>query len=344
MKWIVRGIATALVGGVSLLTAHLAPPGVRAFFTEEHATPVHVGIVGVEHAEASAIVVPEEDLARWSPPSWYPHNSELLAVAQMDAPGPRKGPSVRSHSAFVFDLDSGETLYEKNADEIRPVASITKLVSSLTLMSTGADLENSFCVSASQYPTRNGARSHLSTGDCLKGWDVLGAALVASDNRAAYGLAAVADLDIDTFVAHMNSVSADLGMTRSSWTDPSGLEDENMSTARDIARATVAVANHPILNLVASAPYWDIERTNGAGPRRLFSTDHLAGREDVMIEAAKTGYTDTARYCFTTTLRTPNGRHLVVTLLGAEGKLTRWSDMDRILDWVATQPAPTTPS
>lgn len=271
--------------------------------------------------------------AAWVRPSWYPANADIEALPALSEDGPRRGLDLRARSAFIYDLDAGRVLFEKNADDVRPVASVTKLISSLTFMSLQPNLDDGICVGAAQYPSRSGARSHLSTGDCLRGWDVIGAALVASDNRAAIGLAAVAGTDVEDFVRQMNVVSADLGMEHSSWTDPSGLEDENLSTARDIARATIAVAAHPVLSMVASAPFWDIER-DGQPSRRLFSTDHLVGRDDIQIEAAKTGYTDTARYCFTTVLQTEKGRRIVVTLLGAEGKMTRWADMGRVLDWI----------
>ncbi len=270
----------------------------------------------------------------WMPPAWYPVSADAFAIPAMDEEGPRKGPSVRARAAFVFDVDAGRVLFEKNADEIRPVASITKLVSALTLMSLEPDLERELCIGAEQYPTRSGARSRLSTGDCTTGWDVLGAALVASDNRAAYSLAAAGGVGVDAFVDRMTEVSHTLGMSHSSWSDPSGLEDENLSTARDIARATLAVATHPVLSPVASAPFWDLHRSNRRSIRRLGSTDRLIGRDDLLIEAAKTGYTDTARYCFTTMVTTDDGRRLVITLLGADGKLTRWADVGRVLSWV----------
>ncbi len=284
----------------------------------------------------------DADLAPWARPTWYPAASDIEALPLLSEDGPRTGPALRARSAFIYDLDAGRVLFEKNADNVRPVASITKLVSSLTFMSLAPNLDDAMCVTAAQYPSRSGARSHLSTGDCLHGWDVIGAALVASDNRAAIGLAAAAGTDVEDFVRQMNVVSAELGMDHSSWADPSGLEDENMSTARDIARATIAVAAHPVLSMVASAPFWDIQRSLGSDgegateihTRRLFSTDRMVGREDLTIEAAKTGYTDTARYCFTTVMQTDDGRRLVVTLLGADGKQTRWADMNRVLEWV----------
>lgn len=383
MKWIVRGVVTATVAGLGIVTVSLSPGAVQAQgdLGRLHRPPSEPALAApapvAPAAPVAAAPAPDalastlpvlsdaklspavdtaslatEDAASlppiamealrfgdgpgpdWVPPEWLGHAPDLYAVPQLDDRGAHRGPDVRTRSVIVFDLDAGHVLYERNADDVRPVASVTKLVSALALVRAGGDLEATFCVDKRQYPSRNGARSHLSTGDCLSGWDVLGAALVASDNRAAYGLATVAGLDLDDFVAQMNAVSAELGMTRSSWSDPSGLEDENLSTARDIARATVAVAAHPVLSSVASAPYWDLLRTNAAGPRRLHSTDRLAAREDLLVEAAKTGYTDTARYCFTTAVVTPEGHRIVVTLLGAEGKLTRWGDMERILQWV----------
>ena len=311
VKLVVRTVATVFVVALGLAAARV------------HPGPATLPATAAAQPPLSSARVPA---VGWFHPDWFPEAPDLDAVASMDAHGPERGPSLRSRSAFVYDLDAGEVLFEKNADVVRPVASITKLVASLALVSVDPDLDATFCIGAEQYPTRSGARSRLSTGDCLAGWDVLGAALVASDNRAAYGLAAAGGLGVDAFIQRMNEVSADLGMDHSTWTDPSGLEDDNLSSARDIARATVAVALHPVLSTVASAPFWDLHRDNRSQARRLFSTDRMAGREDLEILAAKTGYTDTARYCFSTLLRAPSGRRVVVTLLGADGKLTRWAE------------------
>ncbi len=357
MKFLVRAVATTWAGGVGLLALWVTTPllGGAAVSTPEPVPAPEMGLAEVAapdryapqapagaptpaagwrtpgEADAELAVVPPPE---WLPPGWFPPSEQILVLAAIDEPGPSTGPSVRSRSALVVDLDAGVVLYEKNADTPRPVASITKLVAALALVSTEPDLDREFCVGAEQYPTRSGARSRLSTGDCLAGWDTLGAALVASDNRAALGMAAAAGMHLEEFVGRMNRVSVELGMTRSSWAEPSGLDDENLSTARDIAKATVAVATHPTLAPVASAPYWDIWRSNRTHARRLFTTDRMSGREDLVVEAAKTGYTDTARYGFTAVLRTDSGRHLAITLLGADGKLTRWADMSRILDWV----------
>jgi D-alanyl-D-alanine endopeptidase (penicillin-binding protein 7) len=346
VKLVLRLLSTAIVAVGAVATVHFATPMLYASVPAPRVGGLDPSLAlgsvgGAPHAARPAAGEDVPPLSSgstaWNRPTWFPRVDDLDAVALMDAPATGgRGPSLRSRSVFVYDLDAGVPLIDKNADVVRPVASLTKMVSSLALMSTEPDLDTELCVTAAQYPTRSGAKSRLSTGDCVGGWDVLGAALVASDNRAAYALAGISGLDMDDFVARMNDVSADLGMEHSSWSDPSGLEDENLSTARDIARATVAVAAHPVLNGVATAPFWDLYRTDKA-PRRLFTTDRLVGRTDLDVLAAKTGYTDTARYCFSTVVQTEDGRRLVITLLGAEGKLSRWADVDRILSWVHSE-------
>jgi len=283
---------------------------------------------GQPDAQAAAKLPPA-----WLPPAWHPATSELWALEQMAEPGPEEAPRLRSTSAYVFDVEEGRALLDKNADYIQPVASLTKLVSALALVSTEHRLDREICIGPEHYPTRNGAWSKLSTGDCIEGWDALGAALVSSDNRGAFALHSASDLDLDGFIGRMNQISGELGMDMSSWSDPSGLEDENLSTARDIARATLAVATHPVLSAVSAAPHWDLHYDRRP-TRRRFTTNRLSGRRDLQIEAVKTGYTDTARYCYTTALRTRSGRQVVITLLGANRDRDRYRDVSAILRWI----------
>ena len=267
----------------------------------------------------------------WLPPAWHPSPDELLALPSMDRAGPDRL-RLRSTTSYVVDLDAGEVLHAHGADERRPVASLTKYVTALALSTERVDLTRVHCVDARFYPTRNGARSSFSTDECYQGWDLLGSALVASDNRAAFGLAVQSDLRYDEFIARMDQVSADLGMTMSSWADPSGLEDDNLSTARDMAKAAVAVANHPVLAIAATAPTWDLVPVVGRHSRELRATNRLLRRSDLEVLSGKTGYTDTAGYCFTGVVRTEAGRTLAVTLLGAPRSRDRWADLDRVLE------------
>lgn len=276
----------------------------------------------------------------WQPPDWFPDGArdELWALEGLSGPALHEdGPSLRARAALIYDVDSGQVLWERRADELRPVASLTKVVASLTTMSEvgPSALDETLCIDPSSWPGWPGARSYLNTGTCTTGWDLMGAALVASDNRAAFALQRVSGLPFGPFVSRMTEVSHELGMSSSSFADPAGVADENLSTARDMTRAILAASLHPTVSAVSSAASWDVELSDRARPRRLFSTNRLADRGSLEFLAAKTGYTDTARYCFTGVVRTADGRRLAFSVLGANTNRVRWSDVEKLLAWAS---------
>jgi D-alanyl-D-alanine carboxypeptidase len=110
------------------------------------------------------------------------------------------------------------------------------------------------------------------------------------------------------------------------------LSNDNLSTARDMSRALLALSADPTLAMTASAPSWTLA-AQGRAPRMLFSTNRLTGRSDLNVLAAKTGYTDTAGYCFTGLVEGEDGRRLLVTVLGAPSSGSRWADVERLLGW-----------
>lgn len=274
----------------------------------------------------------------WTPPDWHPAaDAELLVLEQLGGDGRARGPRLAAPSAIVADLDSGEILFAKDADTPRSIASVTKLFASLAMISSAdTDLDRTVCIGREHWPAMPGARSKFDTGTCHTGWEVLGAALVASDNRGAMALPTVAGLDHDAFVARMNEIAADLGATSAHFSDPAGLLDENTASARDVLKAVVAVSLHPELSAVASAPTWRIETPQG--PRELGSTNRLIERHQTL--AAKTGYTDTAHYCFATVVRDERGHRLAVVVLGAPNTDARFRDTETLLRWAADPDAP----
>ena len=97
-----------------------------------------------------------------------------------------RGPKLHSRSAISVDLDSGEILYEKAADTRRPAASVTKVLASLTLADKGVDLDAEVCTDHRIRTGISGAVTRVKVGACATGWDFMGAALVSSDNGAAF--------------------------------------------------------------------------------------------------------------------------------------------------------------
>lgn len=301
-------------------------------------------VVALRSTEAPAEVAPPSPMlsptkapspprrAAWTPPEWLSGAASAAGwvLQDLDAdPVATQGPKVRARSVFLADLDTGEVLYVKDADNPHPVASLTKMVSALALVSAEPDLERKTCIGHEQHTTRSGARSKFETGSCRTGWEYLGAALVRSDNRGAMSLPAVADLPYDEFIARMNEVSEQIGMEVSSWTDPTGLEDENMASARDIAKAVTALSLHPITQIAASARMWSVD-----GKKHqdwMHTTNRLFDRYETV--AAKTGFTSTANYCFSAVVRNKSGRTFVVAVLGAPTDKGRFTDASALLSW-----------
>src|SRR4029079_1841141 len=152
------------------------------------------------------------------------------ALAEMDGDAVESSLRLSSRSAFAFDLDSGEVLLEKRPDDPYPAASLTKLVTALTVASQSPDLDERICITPEMWPGWPGASSKLNTGVCTRGWDLLGAARVKSENRAAAALTHLEPRAAARIVDQMNEVASELGMERSTFVDPSGALDENLAT------------------------------------------------------------------------------------------------------------------
>ena len=275
----------------------------------------------------------------WAPPSWFPETSRerLWVLDELDGATVHDGgPRVHARGGILADLDNGEILWAKDPDGLRPIASITKLVSSLALASAGeldVRLDREVCIGLEQWPSRPGARSKLETDDCHEGWELLGAALVASDNRGAYSFPPLTDREYHDFIGRMNEVGRDLGFDKAIFEDPSGLEDGNLASPRDVLKAVTAVSLHPTLQIAASARSWLLEPSRG--DRRVISTNQLLRSEwGFDTVAAKTGYTDTAYYCIAAVLQSQaSGRRYGAVVLSSPKSRTRFDDVRKLVSW-----------
>ena len=141
------------------------------------------------------------------PPAWLEAPSSIDLWANFDGVARhRKGPSVHSKSVFIYDVDQHQVLWAYNADARRPVASTTKLMGALALLRFEPELDALVCLNGEEKPDLTGASSKFKKGNCSSGWDLLGAALLSSDNGAAMAFPALVDMTHDPFVEQMNQV------------------------------------------------------------------------------------------------------------------------------------------
>ncbi len=267
--------------------------------------------------------------------------SGKVAQRQRKAPPPvapltRSGmPNIQAASAIIVDLDTGVELYSKNPDEIRPIASVGKLFLALAVRGKGLPLEATTAISEEDVRlSRGGARSRLPAGKAFTNHDLLRAMLISSDNRACSALGRAVGWTPARLVKAMNDTARVLGLKKTRFEDPSGLNG-NVSTAREVISALKKALEDPVLAEIMSTKQATV-RSVGPNPVVVdyISTDvSLRTETRFPVLGGKTGYTDEARYCLAIAAKI-DGRRVGMVFLGAEGKLTRFADFRRGAGWL----------
>jgi D-alanyl-D-alanine endopeptidase (penicillin-binding protein 7) len=242
---------------------------------------------------------------------------------------------VQAAASIVVDLDSGRVLYGKNPDASRLIASCTKIFVAMVVRKKHLDLDAvTEITSVDREHARGGARTHLYEGEHYANGDLLRAMLIASDNRAPTALGRAVGLDVDGLVAEMNALAAELGLSGTHFTDPSGLNG-NTSTPRDMAVAMRTLLTDPLLAEIVSTPTVSIVSADPQRPKRVDyrNTNHLLRNSRNKILGGKTGYTDEALYCLVVASEI-DGHKVCMVFLGAYGELTRYGDYGRVERWL----------
>jgi D-alanyl-D-alanine endopeptidase (penicillin-binding protein 7) len=264
------------------------------------------------------------------------------------APVTRDGrPNIQAQAAVIVDIGPGGTdLYAKNADAVRPIASISKLMAVLVVMDRGLKMDATTVMTKDDKRVAwKGARSRLMEGMELTNRDLLHAALIASDNRAIPALGRAVGLTPEQLAAEMSKKARAMGLLHTEFKDPTGLDDGNVSTPRETVKMLQAVLSNATLAEILRKPHYVAQPVDHRGHRGVIeytNTDKLVQAGKWQVLGGKTGYTDIARYCLVVAAKLGD-RQVAMAFLGAEGKLTRFGDFQRSAEWMARQnfrPAP----
>ena len=242
---------------------------------------------------------------------------------------------LASANALVLDATDNHPLYLKSADEVTPIASLTKLMTAIVTLEGGQSLDEPIEIDMEDFDYLKGTRSRLSLGTELTRREMLRLALMSSENRAASSLARSYPGGTPAFVAAMNAKAQALGMTHTHYADPTGLSPDNVSTARDLALVVGAAAQYPLIREFSTTASHYVE----AGPSgRLLAfnnTNKLVKSSQWDIQLSKTGYIREAGKCLVM-LATIGSRPFVIVLLDSAGKFTRVADALRVRHWLET--------
>jgi serine-type D-Ala-D-Ala endopeptidase (penicillin-binding protein 7) len=243
-------------------------------------------------------------------------------------------PAVKSQSVVVLDAKTGEELFSKDADEVRGIASTTKIFVAMVVRKKGIDLDGWTEITKTDVQAaRGGARTRLDIRRKFRNRDLLRAMLVASDNRAPTALGRAVGLDQDQLIAAMNQLAKDLGLKQTRFTCSSGLRG-NVSTAREMAVALRVALRDKVLRDIMATSFQTVVSQDRRAKIAYTSTNAplVAKRYDVI--GGKTGYTKVAGYCYVTAARFM-GREVLLAFLGAKAKSTRFEDFYRVASWLA---------
>ncbi len=274
-------------------------------------------------------------------PAWSAQEIEFamqaLPSAQERFPEPVKvdtdsfGIVTTARSVLVVDRDSGAVLFQKQPDQVRAIGSVTKLMAALVFLEAQPEL-STYVTLDPELDYVGGGRQYVPFYQAMPLSDVLAASLVGSDNTATQALVRFSGMDLETFVARMNEMAAEFGMEQSRFADPTGVDPDNLSTARDLIKLLEAAdANETVQAYMQSASVilayggTTVENTN-----TLLTSFLNRGNYDVL--GGKTGFLPEAGYVLATTVQEED--HAVhVIVMGAESKDARTDEAKGLAAW-----------
>lgn len=254
-------------------------------------------------------------------------------------------PNVQSHQGIVIDLDTEEVLWARQADVVRPIASVSKLLAAIVVLEKGIDLDAKQTMSdVDERVGRRGAHSRLLRGYTVTNRDLLHAAMLGSDNRAVSAMGRSIGLDAAAFAAAMTQKARDMGLKHTRFGDPTGLNSQNVSTAREVVGMLRYALDNETLSAILRTHEYTAKFSAGKAPKARAgeivyrSTNRLLRGSTYKIYGGKTGYTDPAKYCFVVAGELDAGRRVAMAFLNGAGELTRFGDFRRVAGYLKQHP------
>ncbi len=244
-------------------------------------------------------------------------------------------PEVRSAIVLVADGENGEVLFQRDPTKVAPIASITKLMTALVVLDGQQPLNEVITLTKADVWKGKGAHSRLPVGAKITRGDLLKLALMASENRAAHVLGRAYPGGTAAFVKTMNLKAKALGLTKTRFADASGLSNNNVSNARDLAKLVSAASRDSRIREFSTLESLEV-RVGKKSTLVYRNTNLLIGKPDWDITVQKTGFTNDAGQCLVMET-TIDERPVVMVFLNSFGTLTRTADARRIRKWLEAQ-------
>ncbi len=243
------------------------------------------------------------------------------------------GVSISGESAFVKDIKTGKILWAKNADKQRSIASITKLMSAIVILkSSNVDWNKEIEITPDDLKGDYNKLKILN-GDKVRYEDLFKASLAISSNSGIDILVKNLGMSSEDFVKKMNEETKSLGLSNTFFRDPTGLNNENVSTAREV--------------LVFASFAFSYDKVRDATSKKIFSFPILNSKRNVDIRntnellssylkvgAGKTGTTEDAGYCLVSEISYMGKGPIIAVVLRSASHSDRFLDLKSLAGWV----------
>ena len=255
----------------------------------------------------------------------------LMFPFKVHGEGSGDEPVITATSAILIEASTGRVVYEKNADEVRPPASMTKMMTCI-LGLENMGVRSVITVSSKAAGTEDSALG-LQYGEQVDAQNLLMGMMLVSDNGAAVAIAEHIDGSVGDFAARMNEKAAEIGCTDTHFANPNGLPDKaHVSTARDMARiARYCMKNREFRSVVGEKKAfmrWEFPKGKFLG---MENTNELLGHYEG-ITGIKTGWTVAAGGCLAASAKR-KGVELIAIIMNASDMDSRFQDARKLLDY-----------
>ena len=234
---------------------------------------------------------------------------------------------------MIVHQETGEVIYQKNAYTKASIASLTKIMTAMVVLDSGINLDEEVKITKADIDRIKRTGSRIPFGARLTRYELLKFALMASDNRAASALSRSYPTGQKGFIDAMNVKAKQLGMFNTSFADSTGLNKNNVSTARDLVRMVQAAYQYPEIRNLTTQSKGEINYGKRNYKIGFVNTNRLVRKGDWDIGLSKTGFIREAGRCLVMQAMVKD-EPIIMIFLDSYGKLTRFADAKRVKKWM----------
>jgi len=248
-------------------------------------------------------------------------------------------PSISAWSSVIMRESDERVLWNKNGEKVSPLASLTKIVAAQVFLDTKPTLSRVVTYKQQDEDYNylyckpgESAKLTVKDGETMTLQDLLYSALVGSANNAVESLVRNSGLTRDEFIVKMNEKVNSWGATSTSFIEPTGLSEKNVSSPSDYAIITKEVFTNPLIQKISVTSKYSFSTINTKVKHTLTNTNQLIATGKYNVIGSKTGYLNEAKYCLMTRVKTALG-NLIVINFGSTSKANNFSDNEKLIKY-----------